>query len=150
PWDWWLSVPAGLAVLLCVVLVVWWLPRPARRFLLYSASLIVLMALLGILRTKYLLMLSPWVLLPVGVAIETAKPRWATFALAGAVLIIGGERGVVIFFRGVLFRAPIHRTLAGGCGRRGREDSRRRDSDRRPSFLSFLSHLCSSCAQSKW
>src|ERR1700674_5714704 len=47
------------------------------------------MALLGILKTKYLLMLSPWVLLPVGVAIELAKPRWATFSLAGALLIIG-------------------------------------------------------------
>lgn len=47
------------------------------------------MALIGILQTKYLLMLSPWVLLPVGVAIETAKPRWATFGLAGALLGIG-------------------------------------------------------------
>ena len=84
PWYWWLSVPAGLAVLLCVVLVVWWLPRPARRFLIYSAFLMVVMALIGILKTQYLLMLSPWVLLPVGVAIETAKPRWATFALAAA------------------------------------------------------------------
>src|SRR4029077_1541925 len=99
PWDWWLSVPAGLAVLLCVVLVVWWLPRPARRFLLYSASLIVLMALLGILRTKYLLMLSPWVLLPVGVAIETAKPRWSTFALAAALLIIGAAGWYGIYSR---------------------------------------------------
>ena len=89
PWYWWLSVPAGIAVLLCVVLVAWWLPRPARRFLLYSASLIVVMALIGILQTKYLLLLSPWVLLPVGVAIETAKPRWATFGLAAALLAIG-------------------------------------------------------------
>src|SRR5579863_935820 len=90
PWYWKLSVPAGLAVLICMALVAWWLPRPARRFLFYSASLVVAMALLGILQTKYLLMLSPWVLLPVGVAIETAKPRWATFGLAAALLIIGG------------------------------------------------------------
>jgi hypothetical protein len=89
PWVWWLSVPAGLAVLLCVALVVWRLPHPARRFLLYSAFLMLVMALIGILKTKYLLMLSPWVLLPVGVAIETAKPRWATFGLAGALLVIG-------------------------------------------------------------
>ena len=89
PWYWWLSVPAGLAVLLCVVLVVWWLPRSARRFLIYSAFLMVVMALIGILKTQYLLMISPWVLLPVGVAIETAKPRWATFGLAAALLIIG-------------------------------------------------------------
>ena len=99
PWYWWLSVPAGLAVLLCVVLVAWWLPRPARRFLFYSAVLIVVMALLGILQTKYLLMLSPWVLLPVGVAIEAAKPRWATFALAAALLIIGAAGWYGIYSR---------------------------------------------------
>ena len=89
PWYWRLSVPAGLAVLICGCLTAWWLPRAARRFLLYSAALIVVMALIGILQTNYLLMLSPWVLLPVGVAIETAKPRWATFGLAGALLAIG-------------------------------------------------------------
>jgi hypothetical protein len=99
PWYWWLSVPTGLAVLLCVVLVMWWLPRAARRFLLYSAFLIVVMALIGILKTKYLLMLSPWILLPVGVAIETAKPRWATFALAAALLMIGAVGWYGIYSR---------------------------------------------------
>jgi hypothetical protein len=89
PWVWWLSVPAGLAVLFCVALVVWRLPHPVRRFFFYSAFLILVMALIGILKTKNLLMLSPWILLAVGVAIETAKPRWATFGLAGALLIIG-------------------------------------------------------------
>jgi hypothetical protein len=81
------------------VLVMWWLPRAARRFLLYSAFLIVVMALIGILKTKYLLMLSPWVLLPVGVAIETAKPRWATFALAAALLMIGAVGWYGIYSR---------------------------------------------------
>jgi hypothetical protein len=99
PWYWWLSVPAGLAVLLCVVLVAWWLPHPARRFLLYSAFLIVLMALIGILRTNYVFMLTPWVLLPVGVAIETAKPRWATFGLAAAFLAIGAAGWYGIYSR---------------------------------------------------
>jgi hypothetical protein len=89
PWYWWLSVPAGLAVLLCVALVAWRLPRPARRFLVYSAGLIALMALIGILNTNRLLMISPWILLPVGVAIETAKPRWAAFGLAAALLAVG-------------------------------------------------------------
>jgi hypothetical protein len=99
PWVWWLSVPAGLAILLCVALVAWWLPRPARRFLFYSAFLMLAMALIGILKTKYLLMLSPWVLLPVGVAIETAKPRWATFGLAGALLVIGAAGWYGIYSR---------------------------------------------------
>jgi len=89
PWYWWLSVPAGLAILLGAGLVAWWLPRPARRFLVYSAGLIVLMALIGILNTRRLLIITPWILLPVGVAIEMARPRWATFGLAAALLIIG-------------------------------------------------------------
>jgi Dolichyl-phosphate-mannose-protein mannosyltransferase len=89
PWYWRLSVPAVLAVLLCVVLVVWWLPGSARRFLLYGTALMVVMASIGILQTRDLLLISPWLLLPVGVAIETAKPRWATFALAAALLTIG-------------------------------------------------------------
>src|ERR1700674_4969803 len=57
------------------------------------------MALLGILKTNYLLMLAPWVLLPVGAAIETAKPRWATFALAAALLIIGAAGWYGIYSR---------------------------------------------------
>jgi hypothetical protein len=99
PWVWWLSVPAGLAILLCVALVVWRLPHPALRFLFYSAFLILVMGLIGILKTKNLLMLSPWVLLPVGVAIETAKPRWATFGLAGVLLVIGAAGWYGIYSR---------------------------------------------------
>ena len=99
PWYWWVSVPAGLAVLLCVGLVAWWLPRPARRFLFYSMAILVVMALLGILQTQYLFLVSPWVLLPVGVAIETAKPRWATFALAAGLLIIGAAGWYGIYSR---------------------------------------------------
>jgi hypothetical protein len=57
------------------------------------------MALLGILQTQYLFMLSPWVLLPVGVAIDAAKPRWATFALAAALLIIGAAGWYGIYSR---------------------------------------------------
>jgi hypothetical protein len=99
PWYWWLSVPAALAILLCVALVVWWLPRSARRFLFYSAGMIVLVAALGMLTTNHLLMLSPWILLPVAVAIETAKPRWAVFALAATLLIIAGAGWYGIYSR---------------------------------------------------
>jgi hypothetical protein len=89
PWFWWLSIPVAVAILSCLILVGWWLARPALRLLLYGALLIVAMALIGILQAKYLLMISPWVLLPAGIAIETVKPRWATFGLAGALLVIG-------------------------------------------------------------
>lgn len=90
PWHWALSIPAGIGALLCVLLLVWFSPATARRFVLYGASLIAVMAFAGILDTKRVMMLSPWILLPIGVAIETAKPRWATFSLAAALLAIGG------------------------------------------------------------
>ena len=99
PWVWWLSIPAGLAILFCVTLVVWCVPRSARRFVFYSAFLMLVMAIIGILRTKDLLMISPWVLLPVGVAIEKAKPRWSTYGLAGALLIIGAAGWYGIYSR---------------------------------------------------
>jgi len=90
PWYWWFSVPAGLAVLLCLALVVWWTPRPAQRLLLYSGCLIAALALLGTLDMSRLLTLSPWILLPVGIAIEAEKPRWANFSLAAALLALAG------------------------------------------------------------
>jgi hypothetical protein len=90
PWYWRFSAPAGLAILACIVLVAWHVPPQAARFLTYSGCLLALMSLAETLRATDLLLLSPWVLLPVGVAIETVKPRWATFALAASLLTIGG------------------------------------------------------------
>jgi hypothetical protein len=89
PWYWRLSIPIGVVIVACVVLGAWWLPRATRRFLIYAAFLLALMALTGALETGDLLVLAPWVLLPFGIAVETLKPRWATFALAAAFLGIG-------------------------------------------------------------
>ena len=89
PWFWRFSVPAGLAIVLCIALAVRWMPPSARRLLFYAAALIALLAVLGILNTKRMTLVAPWVLLPIAVAIETAKPRWATYGLAAALLTIG-------------------------------------------------------------
>jgi hypothetical protein len=89
PWYWRLSIPIGVVMVACVVLGAWWLPRAARRFLVYAACLLALMAFTGALQAGDLLVLAPWVLLPFGIAVETLKPRWATFALAAAFLGIG-------------------------------------------------------------
>jgi hypothetical protein len=90
PWHWYLSVPAGLAVLACVLLVFLYCPRSSRRFLLYGALLIALMAAAGILGTKRLLLVAPWVLLPIGVTVGTNMRRWVRIGLAVALLIVGG------------------------------------------------------------
>ena len=99
PWYWWLGAPAAAAIVLSVALAARWTPRAARRFLYYGAGLIVLMAPLGILNTNHLLMLSAWVLLPIGVAIESVKPSWAAYALAAALLLIGATGWYGIYSR---------------------------------------------------
>jgi hypothetical protein len=90
PWYWRYSIPVGLAILACLAIVVWWTPSATRRFLIYSAFLIVLLGVLGVLTAERVFMICPWILLPVGVAIETAKPRWANLTLAVGLLAIGG------------------------------------------------------------
>jgi hypothetical protein len=90
PWHWLLSVPAGLAAVACVVLVFMYGPQAPRRFLVYSGFLIALMALMGILVTKRLLLVAPWVLLPIGIAVATIASRWARMGLALTLLVIAG------------------------------------------------------------
>ena len=142
PWYWPFSVPAGVAILLCMALVGWWLPRSVRRFLFYSAFLIVAMALVGILQTKYLLMLSPWVLLPVGVAIERTKPRWAMFALAGALLVIGlaGWYGIYSrrYYSAPRFIEPWQEVAGDAAAQIGNGATVIAD---HPSFLFYLTYI---------
>jgi hypothetical protein len=88
PWHWSLGVPAGLAALTCIVLVLLYEPQPLRRFLLYSGFLVALMAITGILVTKRLLLIAPWVLLPIGIAVATITARRARMALAMSLLLV--------------------------------------------------------------
>jgi hypothetical protein len=90
PWFWFLSIPAGLAALACIGLVAASVPAPARRFLLYSGICIAMMAVTGILVTKRLLLIAPWVLLPIGLAVGTGKSRIYRFGLPLALLVIAG------------------------------------------------------------
>jgi hypothetical protein len=90
PWHWSLSIPAGLAVLGCVGLVLVYGSVAARRFLVYSGFLIAVMGVTGILVTKRLLLVAPWVLLPVGIAVATISTRWVKMALAVTLLVIAG------------------------------------------------------------
>jgi hypothetical protein len=90
PWHWSLGVPAGLAVVTCIVLVLLYEPQPLRRFLFYSGFLIALMAITGILVTKRLLLIAPWVVLPIGIAVATVAMRRARMALAMTLLVVAG------------------------------------------------------------
>lgn len=90
PWHWPLSVPAGLAALACIGLVAASVPRTVRRFLLYAGLCVTVMALTGILFTKRLLLIAPWVLLPIGVAVGKSKTRLSRIGLPLALLLVGG------------------------------------------------------------
>jgi hypothetical protein len=90
PWYWFLSIPAILVILACAGLVATSTPRNARRFLLYCALLIAVMAVSGTLLTRRLLLISPWLLLPVGVAVGTNKSFQIRIGLPVALLMIGG------------------------------------------------------------
>jgi hypothetical protein len=90
PWRWPLSVPAGLAVVVCVVLAFMHLSAPSRRFLCYGAGLMILMAATGMLSSGGLLLAAPWVLFPIAVAIASIESQWARPGMAVALLLIGG------------------------------------------------------------
>jgi hypothetical protein len=68
PWFWALSIPAGAAIGVCLTLTVMLAPREVRCFLVYFALLLAAMLLLDVISTKRLLLVSPWLLLPVACA----------------------------------------------------------------------------------
>jgi hypothetical protein len=90
PWFWSLSVPAGVAILICVVSVAISIPQNARRFLIYGVLLLAVMAVSGLLLTRRLLLVAPWIVLPIAIAVGESKSRLARIGLPVALLIIGG------------------------------------------------------------
>lgn len=142
PWYWRFSVPAGLSLVLCLLLVVWRTSGPTRRLLLYSACLIVAMDLSGTLNMYRLLMLSPWILLPLGVAVEAEKPHWANLGLAAALLTIGGVGWYGVYSRHY-YSAPRFvepwEEVAGGAA--GKVHTGALVISEHPSFLLYLTYI---------
>jgi len=99
PWHWQLSVPAGLAVLVCVALVSMHETGPSRRFLFYAAGLLIFMAATGMLASDRLFFVAPWVLFPIAVGIGSIQSRWARPSLAAALLFIGATGWFGIYTR---------------------------------------------------
>ena len=70
PWYSWIGVPLGIASVACVILSLKLCQGAARRFLIYFLILFAGMDVLGILETKRLLLIAPWLLIPIGVAVS--------------------------------------------------------------------------------
>ncbi|HJY88389.1 MAG TPA: hypothetical protein VKE24_16260 [Candidatus Acidoferrales bacterium] len=96
PWFWWLSAPACVAVALCVLLTVLRAPTPARRFLFYFFFLFVALAALGLLTTKRLMLIAPWLLLAIALTATARRGPVRRMVAAALVLIfVIGWFGIV-------------------------------------------------------
>lgn len=75
PWFWWFSVPAMLAIAYYLGVVALRGQARSRRFLYYFILLFAAMAALGILTTKRAMLISPWLLLHLGLCLSSLQSR---------------------------------------------------------------------------
>jgi hypothetical protein len=105
PWFWVPGIAAGLAIA-CVLLLVFVYAQPdARRFLFYFAALLAVMTFLQIVTTRRMLVISPWLILSIGVTLGTMAPPSARRLLAGSLIVVGAIGWYGIFSR-KLYAAP--------------------------------------------
>lgn len=116
PSFWVPGIAAGLAIA-CVLLLVFVYAKPdARRFFLYFAALLAVMTFLQIVTTRRMLMISPWLILSIGVTLGTMALPAAT--LAGGLADFGGRDWLVRNFLAQTLRcAALDRALGPGCAR---------------------------------
>ena len=105
PWFWIPGVAAGLAIACALLLTLIYGRSDARRFFLYFFALLGAMTFVQIGNTKRTLMISPWLLLPIGVALATATLPSARRWLAGSLILIAAIGWYGIFARN-LYAAP--------------------------------------------
>jgi hypothetical protein len=105
PWFWLLGVPAGIAVIVCVLVTLLRSPVPARRFLAYFLLLFMVMTILAILDAKRAMLIAAWLILPIGVTLGALKSQPARRALIVPLALIGAVGWFGIFHRG-LYAAP--------------------------------------------
>jgi hypothetical protein len=90
PWYWKFGVPGMLAVAASLVLIFVAVRGQARRFFIYGASLLALLAIVGALSAESLLLIAPWFLLPAAVAIGTTHATLWRRAMAVSLAVVAG------------------------------------------------------------
>jgi hypothetical protein len=88
PWVWVLGIPAGTAIAVCLAIAVIKSPQNARRFLFYFVALFGLMALIGIETTKRIMLIAPWLILPLGTTLATLESGWLRRSLVTSFVLI--------------------------------------------------------------
>ena len=107
PWYWIAGVSAGLAIAVCLILTLLVSSWPVRRFLLYFAALFFVMTVLGIIQPKRVMLISPWLILPLGVALATLPRTIRSPDDSGIAHLHCCDRVVGNFFQKAIRRAAL-------------------------------------------
>lgn len=105
PWFWYFSVPALLAIGVCVIFLVFYGPPPARRLFIGFLAAAFAMTFLNLINTKRLLFLSPWLLVPLA-AMLANLPRPGLRKNAVLALAVAGGIGWFGIFSRNYYAAP--------------------------------------------
>jgi hypothetical protein len=99
PWYWFLGVPAGIAISICLAITFFRTPALAKSFFLYFLGQLALMTVLGIATPKRSLFICPWLILPIGVTLGTVPSRISRQVLVMTLVITAGIGWYGIFSR---------------------------------------------------
>lgn len=106
PWFWALGVPAGIAVAVSLIVTFWRGSASSKRFLLYFVVLLAVLTILGVVETKRVLLIAPWLILPIAVTLGEMRAgcSWGR-ALIFSLAVVAGIGWYGIFARN-LYAAP--------------------------------------------
>jgi dolichyl-phosphate-mannose-protein mannosyltransferase len=105
PWFWALGVPAGLAIATVLALTIFRAPGSGKRLLIYFFAALAAMSAIGVVSTKRALMIGPWLLLPIALAIAAMNARSLRRVLVLALVLIFALGWFGIFDRKI-YAAP--------------------------------------------
>ena len=105
PWFWFLGIPAAIAVAISLLVTLLKAPSPAKAFFWYFLVLLTLLALLGAAMPKRLLLMSPWLIIPIAVTLGSL-PNISARRLLIVALTMAAAVGWFGIFSRRLYAAP--------------------------------------------
>jgi hypothetical protein len=88
PWVWGLSILAAAGIVLIVYLILFRAPQPARKWFFYFVLLFALMSLAGVITPKRLILIAPWWLLALSLAVAAIKRKPYRGVLIAALAVV--------------------------------------------------------------
>jgi hypothetical protein len=99
PWFWKVGVPACVAIVIALLLALWRTPAAGKALLGYFFALVALLAVMSAVVPKRVLLVSPWLILPVALALGAPVVRGGRCALIAALVFVGVVGWYGIFAR---------------------------------------------------